>query len=859
MKDSMKTVSTFLKLFACATFASIPQIYADTNPVVPAEKPAKTEALPMPSAQEMVMVDKLLSTYISPILAQLTKIDSGLEELALLVSNSDIPKITKEKFMKTIKQMRSMIENINAQAFLNVDIVMLYQLLKINQVLMNHLETELPNGFEKFNALNPAALALKAVPPTLNLETIHELMQSNEAQVVRVEEAIRNVGVSKFNKAYRILDKYLIDPALNKGRLRQALLLASAGTVGVWFFYRFTDWNICGLRGLFNLGYPAPTPAQIKEELLPLLAGLSADDRLRLKTSLEAEIWKELSHNHQQTWFYNTERTGLDIVTNPFTGLVTASTYFLQPYYVTEVSKLWNWAKLKALKLHNKCMGGVYTQQKSPSLENMVDPKITFNSLVGLDHVKKELAVLVEYIKDPETFDRAKRTPQKGFLLLGPTRTGKSFSAKALAGELHHALKAAGKGSESFAFFEVPAAAIITQGLPFIMSAVKAYAPCVLFIDEIDMLGLQRAGGNKDLLAEVLTAMSGSLDNSPNKQIIILGATNKPENLDEALRQRGRFGTEIRFEYPSIADRELFIKRELQSIGVNLKNFDVKKLALESEGQSIAEGTSFEDLKCMITTGIDMAKSAGEILAQKHLEQSLNEAIRRIEMVHTKDVAEFETDILAAHQAGHALATRLLSQTKQVGLVTIRAIKPKFKEESAWSHFDGRAADEKQQNFIHGNTFTYRLNNTLNITSHTEAINDCKIELAGHVAEKILLGGSSYSYHGNDEEKAFGIAVKMVARGVNIHHIPSDMECKNKYFNEANALLRQFEKEVTELLTAHKDALAHIARELKTHKDLTGAQIEQIIKHGSLAALPQESAVIEDQLPDELAQEFAQA
>lgn len=834
----MKIQSVIRVLLVFTALSSIPHIHAHTTDAATAAAPAlkaptikdipatptaapKKQIAP-PSAQD-------LDAILKSVLAQSAQIDNALEELALIGANCQIDTVAKNNFMKSIQELREILENIKSLSFLDAELPIIFALLKINKAIMTHLEQELPKGFEQFQPIPEGALTTKSGPIEPDMQDIMEHMQENDEQLVRVAQASKNIGISTFNKTYRAFDAYIVDPALNHGWLRRIALVSAATAVSVWALYRFTDSNILGLRSL--VGFPRISDnavAQIFNEKYGAEA-IEAMTNMEYKAKLRT-IADQLKADKPTKWLSNLEESGYAIINNPFTQLVGAGTYFLRPYYSSEVATIWNWFKVKAINLHNKCMGGAYARKKAQTnFQNQIDYKTTFKDLVGLEHVKQELSDLVEYMKDPETFDRTKRTPQKGYLLLGDTRTGKSFSAKALAGELQLAL---GSTDGKMSFFEIPVEAIMKNGIAYWIEAAKTMAPCVLFVDEIDMLGLQRAGGNKDLLADFLTAMSG-LESTSNKQVILVATTNRPENIDKALLQSGRFGKLIRFEYPSLADRATYITRQLSSMGINIKKFNIRKIALESEVKA-PHNTSYEDLSCMITNAINIAKRAGEVLAQKHLEQSVRETIYRIEMIHHKDTPESQIDIIATHQAGHALATHLLSQDKKLSYVTIRPIKPLFREETAWSQFDNKKEENKQPNYVYGDIFTYHTHDALNFQSFKEAVNDCKIELAGHVAEHILLGGTCYSYHGEDRENAFAMAAKIVARGINVHHIPNEMECKNKYFNQALALLDQYEKEVTELLTTHQDTLAAIARELKAHKDLTGAQVSAIVEYGSL-------------------------
>ena len=214
--------------------------------------------------------------------------------------------------------------------------------------------------------------------------------------------------------------------------------------------------------------------------------------------------------------------------------------------YGEDLNKKWSYdikpeitKKVKAF--HYRLMGGAYIARADKLDE--IKAEVTFDDLVGLDHVKEYFKLLVDYLENPEMYDRRKLTPQKGCLLVGPTRTGKTHSVSALHGEIKRMLKRTGQPGK-FSFMEIPAVYLNDPdiGIRRLIYMLQANAPCIAFIDEIDLINLQRTGKNIEL-SEFLTALSGILDETdPQKQVILIAATNKPESLDTALRQPGRFG-----------------------------------------------------------------------------------------------------------------------------------------------------------------------------------------------------------------------------------------------------------------------------------------------------------------------------
>ncbi|MDR3550620.1 MAG: AAA family ATPase, partial [Candidatus Babeliales bacterium] len=494
----------------------------------------------------------------------------------------------------------------------------------------------------------------------------------------------------------------------------------------------------------------------------------------------------------------------------------------------SETNDSYNWFKKKIVAAHNNLLGGAYASRKTASDDGMIsnkEPRITFDDIVGMEHAKDVLSLIVKYIEDPERWDRAKIAPEKGYLLTGPTRTGKSYMAEGLCGEIKRALKAQNRNPDEFGFYEISATLIQEKGMEVVMHAFKSVAPCVLFIDEIDLLGLQRAGGNSMLLNQFLVSMSGALDSDPKKQIIILAATNKPENMDEALKQPGRFGKEIRFDYPNFNYRKSYLTKRLSPLGINLDAFDLDKIALQTAG------CSFEKLNTVIKVAFSNAKKSGHTLTQKLLEKALDSEIRLIRMDEGKDIPIAEKTLISVHQAGHTLATALLKTTHEVSKVTILPVQAKLKEEMVWQAYY-KEEEDKQNPIEYGKLFTHQKHDTLNINSKDEMINMCKIQLAGHIAEEILSGSSGYTYHKQDTDHAMQIATAIVCEGLRMDRLPKNIQ--SEMFDKAFKLLNTCKKEMRALFTEHKATLQAIANELQKNLTLTASQIETIMQTGKL-------------------------
>jgi cell division protease FtsH len=479
----------------------------------------------------------------------------------------------------------------------------------------------------------------------------------------------------------------------------------------------------------------------------------------------------------------------------------------------------WPWFEKKRSEWVNWLKGGAYLKEAMRAAEEIEE--VTFNDLVGLQNVKEELGCIVSYLENPESFDRIHTTPPKGILLIGDTRTGKSHSVKALFGEIGRMLKRLNRKQE-FQFLEFTAAEINQYGIAYLLNLVKQHAPCVVFIDEIDLLDLQRKGKN-EMLSQFLTCMSGTLDKTdPKNQVILIAATNRPENLDKALRQPGRFGKEIRFEYPTFKDRREFILRKLDKLSLSPQFFDVDTLARETEG------ASFEALNSLINTSVLKSRLRGQSVNQAVMEEAINEVIYHTVPNDGKDVSPREKQILASHFAGYAAVLNLLDTGMRLSRVTIRQVMTNIKEEAMGMHLYQKKEDgEEQKRFINGRVFVHHDFDPINIASREEKLAQICYHVAGTIAEEMLIGSCGYSCHREGLEKAILTAQSITFEGIEPSRWPK--HAQRIRFDEALVLVEDCKQRVRKIFEEHKEALAAVAEILQEQETLSGSDIANII------------------------------
>jgi len=306
-----------------------------------------------------------------------------------------------------------------------------------------------------------------------------------------------------------------------------------------------------------------------------------------------------------------------------------------------------------------------FTKSKAKVYVPDDESKVTFADVAGVDEAKDEYTEIVDFLKKPERYtDIGARIP-KGVLLVGPPGTGKTLLSKAVAGEAEVPFFII-SGSEFVELFVGAGAARVRD----LFEQAKKKAPCIIFIDELDAIGKSRSGsmgvvgGNDEreqTLNQLLTEMDGFEGNSG---IIIVAATNRPDVLDSALMRPGRFDRQVTVDRPEYAGR-------LQILNVHAKD---KTLSKDVDLDKVARRTPG-------FTGADLANLLNEaaiLAARKDLDKVSNDevgdAIERVMAGPEKIdrvISDKKKDLVAYHEAGHALVGALMPDYDPVAIVSI--------------------------------------------------------------------------------------------------------------------------------------------------------------------------------------------
>jgi|GEM_PF-82243 len=290
---------------------------------------------------------------------------------------------------------------------------------------------------------------------------------------------------------------------------------------------------------------------------------------------------------------------------------------------------------------------------------------VDFSDVAGVEHAKAELSEIVSFLKDKEKFSRLGARSPKGILLVGPPGTGKTLLAKAVAGEADVPFFSI-SGSEFVEMFVGVGAARVRD----LFEQARKVAPCIIFIDELDSLGKRRSsgggvsGGNDEkeqTLNQLLAEMDGF---DPTDGIVLLGATNRPEVIDPALKRAGRFDREVVVDRPDRNGREAILKIHLRKVSFD-PDLDIEKIAAITPGFSGADLANLANEAAIVATRRD-----GMHVKMEDFTQAVERLIAGNEQ-RGKLMNKADRERVAWHEMGHAMAAASLPSTDPVHKVSI--------------------------------------------------------------------------------------------------------------------------------------------------------------------------------------------
>ncbi len=384
-------------------------------------------------------------------------------------------------------------------------------------------------------------------------------------------------------------------------------------------------------------------------------------------------------------------------------------------------------------------MGGGPTQaltfgRSKVKIYDRKELKTTFADVAGVDEAKAELMEVVDFLRNPQKYQRLGGRIPKGVLIVGPPGSGKTLLARAVAGEAAVPFFFL-SGSEFVEMFVGVGAARVRD----LFEQGKEKAPCIVFIDELDAIGKSRAGatgfvGGHDEREQTLNQLLVEMDGfDASKGVIIMAATNRPEVLDAALLRPGRFDRQVVVDRPDVRGREAILRVHARHV----------QLAPEVSLQVIAArtpGFAGADLANIVNeAALLAARQEKDDVGQGDLEEAIDRVVAGLER-RSLVLSETERDIVAHHEMGHALVAFSVPHADPVHKVTII---PRG---------------------VGALGMTYQLpTEDRYLLRRAELEDRIAVLLGGHVAEELVYGELSTGAH-NDLERATALARAMVVR-----------------------------------------------------------------------------------------------
>ena len=289
--------------------------------------------------------------------------------------------------------------------------------------------------------------------------------------------------------------------------------------------------------------------------------------------------------------------------------------------------------------------------------------RVTFDDVAGVDEAKEDLQEIVEFLRDPQKFQRLGGRIPRGVLLVGPPGTGKTLVARAVAGEANVPFFTI-SGSDFVEMFVGVGASRVRD----MFEQAKKNAPCIIFIDEIDAVGRHRGaglGGGNDEREQTLNQLLVEMDGfEQNEGIIIIAATNRPDVLDPALLRPGRFDRQIVVPNPDVVGRERILKVHVRKVPL-APDVDLKTTARGTPGFSGA------DLMNLVNEAALLAARRGKrLVTMAEFEDAKDKVMMGAER-RTLVMTEDEKRLTAYHEAGHAIVALHVPATDPVHKATI--------------------------------------------------------------------------------------------------------------------------------------------------------------------------------------------
>lgn len=441
---------------------------------------------------------------------------------------------------------------------------------------------------------------------------------------------------------------------------------------------------------------------------------------------------------------------------------------------------------------------------------------ITFNDVAGVEGAKRDLYEIVDFLKNPRRFEEVGARIPKGILLIGSPGTGKTLLAKAVAGEAGVPFYSI-SGSDFIEMFVGVGAARVRD----MFKAAKEEAPSIIFIDEIDSVGRARGtglGGGHDEREQTLNQILGEMDGfAPHENVVVLAATNRPDVLDPALMRPGRFDRKVVLELPDKRARQQVLKVHTRYVPL-ADGIDLEMLARRTAGFSGADLANLVN-EAALLTGRERRKQVDM--------EMFNRARDKIVLGAEREtiLSEEEKELIAYHEAGHALMAWMLPEADPLDKVTI------IPHGMALGVTEQTPAEERHS------------------LKHSYLLDRIGVMLGGRVSERVVFGEVTTGAE-SDLKQATQLVRRMVSQwGMSDRfgaaafrrgeeHIFLGRElAQQRDFSEQTAqlideeirrIIAETEEKVETLMRKHRDKLEALAKALIEAETLEFAEIQRI-------------------------------
>jgi cell division protease FtsH len=420
-------------------------------------------------------------------------------------------------------------------------------------------------------------------------------------------------------------------------------------------------------------------------------------------------------------------------------------------------------------------------------------PKVRFDDVAGVEEAKAEVREVVDFLRDPKKYSKVGGTLPKGILLIGPPGTGKTMLAKAIAGEADANFFSA-HGSDFTEVFVGVGAKRVRQ---LFRQAIR-HQPAIIFIDEIDCVGKNRKFDTNGEQQQTINALLAAMDGFEGSEgVVVVAATNRPEDLDDALLRPGRFDRKVNVPYPDVKGRRAILQ-------THIKNKPIQdEQALETIAQT-TPGMSGADLANLVNEAAILCAQQNQETITKTVLEAARDKIRYGKERKSMVVNKAEREMIAYHEAGHTivnLQTTLLPPLYKVSIIP------------------------------RGNALgvtTLLPNEDQNIYGRDLLLEELLVLMGGRAAEKTFYGATTNGASG-DLQMARDIARKMIHEWGMGEKLYYELEQRDAEV-EINRLLENADRGALAIIQKQKANTEKLARALLARETLTRAEILELLE-----------------------------